>query len=178
MSKAGVVRTLAAPGLPQSNVCMMLLRPDQRADGEKSDLLMRCTLTLAAALATIFVASHAVRAHAVCDRALEQPQRPPVVIGFSADSADLSEQERTRLERVVPQYLAMPDLKLCIIAQADGQGDGQYNRRLAERRAEAVAAVLTQAGLSNKVILLDVGSADEAGYHALERRILLLEAAR
>lgn len=157
---------------------MMLLRPDQRAGGEKSDRLMRRILTLTAALALTLVAVQAVRAHAVCDRALEQPQRPPVVIGFSADSAELSEKERTRLQSIVPQYLDNADLKLCIIAQADGQGDDTYNRRLAERRAEAVAAVLTRAGLPNKVILLDVGSADAAGYHALERRILLLEAAR
>ena len=118
------------------------------------------------------------QAEDICDEALEQPQHPPVAVGFPADSADLSPGERERLKGLVPQLLELENLKLCIIAQADGQGDDSYNRQLAERRAEAVAQALAQEGLPHSVILLDVGEAEEPAYHALERRILVLEALR
>lgn len=128
---------------------------------------------------TLAMSSLAVaQAGDICDAALEQPQHPPVAVAFPADSADLQPRERDRLKRLVPQFLGSHNLKLCIIAQADRQGDDDYNRRLAEQRAAAVAEALAEEGLPHSVILLDVGAAEDPSYHALERRILVLEALR
>jgi|SRR5690625_2445348 len=139
---------------------------------------MRSTLLSAVGLAMAISLPAPAQVEDICDEAMEQPQHPPVAVAFPADSADLAPGERARLRRLVPQFLDAQNLKLCIIAQADGQGDDVYNRRLAKRRAEAVATALAEEGLPHSVILLDVGAAEDPSYHALERRILVLEAMR
>jgi|GEM_PF-1677510 len=139
---------------------------------------MRSMLLSAMAAALALASPLPTQARDICDQALEQPQHQPLAVGFAADSADLSPREREKLKRSVPRFLKVENLKLCIIAQADGQGDDKYNLELAERRAEAVAQVLAEEGLPNSVILLDVGAAEDHFYHPLERRILVLEALR
>lgn len=138
---------------------------------------MRSIIAVAVSLLVATV-SIPVLAGEDCRRALAQPQQPPVAIAFAADSADLPSDERERLRRLVPQLLQAANLKLCVIAQADGQGDDAYNRNLAERRARAVSKALADAGLPSHVITVEIGSADAPAYHALERRILVLEARR
>lgn len=139
---------------------------------------MRSIKALAAGLVAATLTLGPAGAEDACERALARPQQPPIAIGFAADSAELPGHERERLRHLVPRLLKVPNLKLCIIAQADGQGDDRYNRSLAERRARAVMRVLADAGLPSRVITLDVGAAEAASYHALERRILVLEARR
>jgi len=138
---------------------------------------MRSIIAVAASLLAVAI-SIPVLAGEDCRRALAQPQQPPVSIAFAADSADLAAGDRDRLQRLVPQLLQVANLKLCVIAQADGQGDDAYNRNLAERRARAVSKALADAGLPSHLITVEVGAAERSPYHALERRILVLEARR
>lgn len=130
-----------------------------------------CVLVAAATLAPVLAGEE-------CQRALARPQQPPLAIAFPPDSAELAAAERERLRRLVPQLRQAGDTKLCVIGQADGQGDGRYNRSLAERRAQAVSKALADAGLPPRFITVEVGSADSASYHALERRILVLQTGR
>ncbi|HLS69802.1 MAG TPA: OmpA family protein [Kiloniellales bacterium] len=139
---------------------------------------MRSMLLSAMATALAIALPRPAQTQDLCDEALAQLQYQPLAVGFPADSADLPPREREKLKQSVPEYLQMKNLKLCIIAQADGQGDDKYNLELAERRAAAVAQALAEEGLPNSVILLDVGAAGNLSYHPLERRILVLEAMR
>ena|SRR5690625_580936 len=133
-------------------------------------------LTLGAVLATASPAFS--RVQNICKDALEEPQHPPAAVGFSADSTALPPDERERLRAMVPEFLRIKNLQLCILAQGDGLGDGRYNKRLAERRAKAVAQVLIEAGLPPEAIHLDIGFAKSLSYHVMERRILVLQVAR
>lgn len=146
----------------------------------KMKQLMRTTSAVTAAMAlalTVSVAGMAL-AKENCRRAMARPQQPPVAIDFAADSAELSGVERERIRRLAPGLLQGPDLQLCVIAHTDGQGDDGYNRRLAHRRAEEVIRALSEAGLPGERIVVEVGAAEEASFHPLERRILVLEARR
>lgn len=155
---------------------MLLAASRDAAQGGNEGSMQR--IILAGVCVLVAALSAPVLAGEDCRRALARPQQPPVAIAFAADSAELAAGERERLRRLVPQLLQAPNLKLCVIAQADGQGDDAYNRSLAERRAQAVSRALADAGLPSHVITVEVGAAEGPSYHALERRILLLEARR
>jgi len=100
-------------------------------------------------------------------------QKPPAPAGtpvaeirFAADSANLSAEERQTIEKIVPLYRENPG-KVRIIGYA-GAGSGaaeQLNSfRAALERAQAVAAVLTQAGIpSDKIAVEAAPSGSSSG---------------
>lgn len=109
-----------------------------------------------------------------CLQALAQPQEAPMVVTFSADSAELSERERKRLETFLKNPSHTNDL--CVIAQPEIFGDTDYNKALALRRTEAVVQALRDSGLKATAVTLLPGDSREMTHHAMERRILILDA--
>lgn len=108
-----------------------------------------------------------------CLKALAHPQEAPMVVNFAPDSAELSAQERKRLESFVENPGHTDDL--CVIAQPESFGDAEYNESLAHRRTDAVVKALRDSGLKAKTVTLLPGDSREMTHHAMERRILILD---
>ena len=99
---------------------------------------------------------------------------------FDFDRADLRPASRETLSRIAGILFTAEDFAITITGHTDARGDAEYNRRLSERRARAVAGYLIEAGLSSarftveglgKAYPLDTADTDEA--HARNRRVEL-----
>lgn len=108
-----------------------------------------------------------------CLKALAQPQEAPIVINFPPDSAELSAREKRRLETFLEDPSHANDL--CVIAQSESFGDSDYNEALARKRTETVVKALRESGLNATAVTLRPGDSREMTYHAMERRILILD---
>ena len=84
----------------------------------------------------------------------------PTVVHFDTDSTVIKPEFQKELQEVAEQNRGNPNMKICIEGQADKQGNADYNKKLALRRAEAVAAYLEQQGLPRD--LFDISTRGEA----------------
>ena len=109
---------------------------------------------------------------------LERTRDLGTEVDFRTNDASLSSDSVARLTRLGAVAGAQPGLKVRVSGYADPRGAPRYNLALSQKRAEAVAAVLKDAGLSaDRVIIEAHGSegstsaeGDLDGY-ALERRV-------
>ena len=99
---------------------------------------------------------------------------------FDFDRADLRPESRETLSRIAGILFTSDDFAITVSGHTDARGDDEYNQRLSERRARAVADYLIEAGLAGerftveglgKAHPLDTGDSDEA--HARNRRVEL-----
>jgi outer membrane protein OmpA-like peptidoglycan-associated protein len=98
---------------------------------------------------------------------------------FEFDKAELTEQSKADMERLVVEMRKFPDAKFEIAGYADARGSDAYNDRLSERRAKAVKAALIEKGLKaeNLTIIgkgkrfLHVRDAQTDDQHAQNRRV-------
>ena len=70
------------------------------------------------------------------------------VIYFANNSHRLTQREADKLDAVADMMKAQPDVSLSIIGHASNIGSKQYNRRLSQRRANAVKALLMRRGIA------------------------------
>jgi outer membrane protein OmpA-like peptidoglycan-associated protein len=75
---------------------------------------------------------------------------------FAIDSATLDPASFDTLDRLAVAAKACPDMRIAIQGHTDNEGSGEYNQRLSERRAQAVAAYLVKLG-ADKAQLEAVG---------------------
>jgi OOP family OmpA-OmpF porin len=75
---------------------------------------------------------------------------------FATDSATLDPASFDTLDRLAVAAKACPDMRIAIQGHTDNEGSGEYNQRLSERRAQAVAAYLVKLG-ADKAQLEAVG---------------------
>jgi OmpA-OmpF porin, OOP family len=68
------------------------------------------------------------------------------LILFASDSATLESSSFETLDRLAVAAKACPGMRIAIQGHTDNEGSGDYNQRLSERRAQAVAAYLVKAG--------------------------------
>ncbi len=85
---------------------------------------------------------------------------PPTVVHFDTDSTVIKEQFQRLLIELAERHRGNPNMTVCVIGQADKQGNADYNKKLALRRAEAVAAFLEKQGLPRRQF--DISSRGEA----------------
>jgi len=111
-------------------------------------------------------------------QALARSQDLTTEVSFRTADATLSEDGAARLKKLAEFAQAVPGLKVRVCGHADPRGSEAYNQALSERRAQAVASVLSEAGIgADKLILEARGAQDsvsEAGDldgYALERRV-------
>jgi outer membrane protein OmpA-like peptidoglycan-associated protein/tetratricopeptide (TPR) repeat protein len=78
---------------------------------------------------------------------------------FAFDSYALSDSARTKLEEIALLMERFPSLKLEITGHTDAIGTFEYNQRLSENRAEAVAGYLESKGIS-KERLKEIGKSE------------------
>ena len=105
-------------------------------------------------------------------------------ISFAFDSASLSEQSKETLDELVKTFEQSGFSSIRVTGYADGLGDWDYNMRLSQRRAEAVAQYLVERGVdAGHLVVNGLGvysDADQAtwknaGGEALNRRIVQVE---
>ncbi|MBS0517548.1 MAG: OmpA family protein [Proteobacteria bacterium] len=78
----------------------------------------------------------------------------PVWILFDLGSAKLRPDAKPLIADAVRTAKARQSVKVCVIGQTDKLGDKNYNAKLAEARARAVAAELAHAGLAPGKIVI------------------------
>ncbi len=67
-----------------------------------------------------------------------------IVVRFKAGSADLSEQYKSELDKIAKQAASERGFFIEVTGFASSDGDEAYNRRLSQRRAEAVTQYLVE----------------------------------
>jgi len=101
-------------------------------------------------------------------------------INFDIDRAELKPEDRELLSRIVGVLLTSSDYRIQVFGHTDDTGTPQHNQRLSERRADAVADYLVEAGIDPEIITrrgfgmtrpLVEGTSDEARSH--NRRVEL-----
>ena len=99
---------------------------------------------------------------------------------FEFDKAELRSEDRELLSRIAGILLTSKDYAVSVNGHTDDVGDAEYNRKLSERRAQAVRDYLVGAGLSPKIFTVTghgkslpvvQGTSDEA--RAKNRRVEL-----
>jgi outer membrane protein OmpA-like peptidoglycan-associated protein len=77
----------------------------------------------------------------------------PQDILFAVDSATLRPDLRADLQVIAANLRRNPDSMIRVVGHTDSTGALAYNQRLSERRAESVAAVLIENGVSGRRII-------------------------
>ncbi|MCZ4262654.1 OmpA family protein [Limimaricola sp. G21655-S1] len=72
----------------------------------------------------------------------------PQDILFATDSAQLTGSLQSDLRAIAGSLNNYPNTTVNVVGHADNTGSAAYNQQLSERRAQAVASVLTSAGVS------------------------------
>ncbi len=70
-------------------------------------------------------------------------------IHYDFDSATLRPESAQSLDSLVTLLRTNPHVAIALLAHCDYKGNGDYNKRLSQRRAEAVVRYLTAQGISN-----------------------------
>jgi outer membrane protein OmpA-like peptidoglycan-associated protein len=73
-----------------------------------------------------------------------------LLVFFDFDKAELKSESFAELERVIEFLRENPNVKLSFDGHTDGQGTDEYNDALSQRRADAVRAYVTAAGIDAK----------------------------
>jgi outer membrane protein OmpA-like peptidoglycan-associated protein len=121
----------------------------------------------------------AAQAHdALQDKALQQTNELGIDVAFRTNDDAVSLQALPPLMKLGALAAAMPQAKVHVAGFADPRGDEDYNQALSLRRAQAVAAVLANAGVAPECIVVegrgDADSTSAAGDldgYALDRRV-------
>jgi outer membrane protein OmpA-like peptidoglycan-associated protein len=99
-------------------------------------------------------------------------------VSFRTADDSVSAQAMSPLLKLGALASSLPQMQIRVAGYADPRGSDTYNDQLSLRRAENVAAVLTQAGVPRERIFLEAhGSAEasaqdgDADDYALERRV-------
>jgi peptidoglycan-associated lipoprotein len=82
------------------------------------------------------------------DRTAEVRSLIQEVIYFDFDQSDLRPEARAALDRKVPVFQAIPDMRIRISGHADSRGSDEYNIALGQRRAAAAKQYLVQRGIA------------------------------
>ena len=72
------------------------------------------------------------------------------IINFAFDSTKIDEKDKNFLKAAAERFKSNPNMQICVLGQADRTGNADYNKKLAQERAEAVAAHLKESGLAGK----------------------------
>jgi len=112
------------------------------------------------------------------DQTVSRTDQLETDVGFRTDDASIDTKAMPPLLKIGALAASMPDVKVRIAGYADPRGSTKYNDELSKRRAEAVAAVLTQAGMSMDQMIVEAHGKSEStseegdlDSYALERRV-------
>ena len=104
-------------------------------------------LPLAFALAAGLALAGGAQAGQDCVRGPGGKVATSKIVNFDFDSAMVREEHKDQLREVAQRFIGNPNLEICLLGMTDRVGNSDYNKKLAMRRAEAVADFLKSAGL-------------------------------
>ena len=111
------------------------------------------------------------------DGSLDRARELTVNISFKTGDANLTPEDIDQLTTLGQLASSMTGVKIQVTGHADPRGAKEYNTLLSKDRAESVAAVLTNAGLSEDRIVIEALGADSASAngnldeYAFQRRV-------
>jgi len=112
------------------------------------------------------------------DQTVSRTDQLETDVGFRTDDASIDTKSMSPLLKMGALAASMPDVKVRVSGYADPRGSAKYNEELSKRRAEAVAAVLAQAGMSNDQLIVEAHGKSEStsaegdmDSYALDRRV-------
>lgn len=119
----------------------------------------RRLLSAAAVAASLLSAAPAaLAADGDCHAIARAGRLAVATIYFDTGQSTVQRQYDEELRRLA--YDAKYQIKVCLIGQADHQGNAEFNKRLSLKRAQAVADVLHHYGVSRSVLVpIAVGEA-------------------
>ncbi len=85
----------------------------------------------------------------------------PSMVNFDFDSATLSKQARATLRAQAHWMKQFPELRYKVYGHTDAVGSAAYNRRLGQRRADAVRRYLVSAGVPAHAIIAVVSRGED-----------------
>jgi len=85
----------------------------------------------------------------------------PSMVNFDFDSATLSKQARATLRAQAHWMKQFPELRYKVYGHTDAVGSAAYNRRLGQRRADAVRRHLVSAGVPAHAIIAVVSRGED-----------------
>lgn len=88
-------------------------------------------------------------------KAIERTNHLETTVSFRTDDATVTPEGAARLKKLGALAGALPDAVVRVSAFADPRGSEEYNAKLSERRAEAVAAVLAESGLDASRLIIE-----------------------
>jgi outer membrane protein OmpA-like peptidoglycan-associated protein len=83
-------------------------------------------------------------------------------VSFRTNDDSINTQSMSPLLKMGALAASMPDVRVRVAGYADPRGSEEYNDALSRRRAEAVAAVLAQAGVSKEHMIIEGHGKSEA----------------
>ena len=112
------------------------------------------------------------------DQTVSRTDQLETDVGFRTNDASIDAKAMPPLLKIGALAASMPDAKLRVAGYADPRGSDALNEALSQRRAEAVAAVLTQAGIAREQLIVEAHGKSESstaegdldGY-AFDRRV-------
>ena len=108
-------------------------------------------LALPFLLSTSFAQADDVPNH--CDQSPDMALGGVTIVYFDTGSAKISDEGKHWLAVRADTLRGNPDIYICVIGQADKQGDEDSNIKLSKKRAQAVADYLAGEGLKSSQML-------------------------
>jgi outer membrane protein OmpA-like peptidoglycan-associated protein len=112
------------------------------------------------------------------DQAVSRTDQLETDVGFRTDDASIDTKSMSPLLKMGALAASMPEVKVRVAGYADPRGSAKYNEELSKRRAEAVAAVLAQAGMPTDQLIVEAHGKSESTSEegdmdscALDRRV-------
>jgi outer membrane protein OmpA-like peptidoglycan-associated protein len=112
------------------------------------------------------------------DQTVSRTDQIETDVGFRTNDVSIDAKTMPPLLKLGALAASMPDVKVRVAGYADPRGSDALNDELSQRRAEAVAAVLTQAGMPREQLIVEAHGKSESstaegdldGY-AFDRRV-------
>ena len=112
------------------------------------------------------------------DQTVSRTDQLETDVDFRTNDASIDTKSMSPLLKMGALAASMPDVKVRVAGYADPRGSDEYNQELSKRRAEAVAAVLAQAGMSSDQMIVEAHGKSESSSqegdmdsYALDRRV-------
>lgn len=97
-----------------------------------------------------FVGSAHAQSQMECNKRGGRAISTAVVVYFDTGSVAIKDKGKKALNEFADQVKGNPSIEICLVGQADKQGDVKMNEKLAKRRAEAVKSYLQGHGLKSE----------------------------
>ena len=126
----------------------------------RPSLLRTLFAAAAGALLVMGISLGAAEARQDCKRPAGSKVHTPKIVNFAFDSSEIDAKFQAELTQIAERFAGNPNIEICLVGMTDRSGNADYNKKLALRRANAVADLLKAKGLAtNKFQIVSRGQA-------------------